>query len=105
MKTRRYLPVKNSFGGYTQEWSDNVTFEGVIDLLTGGQSTSQQKISEDSTHILICEEIFDIKMGDRVIANGKWYDVTFVDEPFGHHLEVELKYRGLESEQGDDTSA
>ncbi|MCR6096856.1 phage head closure protein [Salipaludibacillus agaradhaerens] len=96
MEIERFTSVPNGQGGYTQEWTVIAQINGTIDMLQGGINTDQQKVKEDSTHILIVIGTLDIKQGDRVRAFDKAYDVQYVDDPLnmGHHLEIELKVRG-----------
>lgn len=95
------MAVQKDDGMWEQRWVDYLEIDGVIDMLTGGYSTSQQKVVEDSTHILITD-VVDIQKGDRVITNGNWYDVMYVDNPLNmdDHLEIELMYRDEVKEDG-----
>ena len=84
---------------------------GVIDLISGGKGQQAMKNVPESTHILMCRYVCDVKSGDLVICNNDTsnvYEVTFVDNPMNRfrNLEVELKFMPeikleLVEEEGD----
>ena len=88
-------------GGVTETWSDVKMIHGYLDMLTGSdQNTAQNAFVEQSSHILIVPTYTDgISDKMRVVdAMGRYYDITYVDDPVGqkHHLEIYLKYGGVE---------
>ena len=94
---QRYTAISNGVGGYTQTWSNLIDdYDGIFDQLSGNERLSADKISPNSTHILI-GGVVDVKESDRVIHNNKIFDVKNVDDPMnmGRHLEILLEYKGL----------
>jgi SPP1 family predicted phage head-tail adaptor len=93
---QRLTLVPNGFGGYTESWDTHISdYDGIIDQLSGNEVLSADKISPNSTHILI-GEVTDIKESDRILYNGKIYEVKNVDNPMNmdRHLEILLEYKG-----------
>lgn len=93
--------VPDGIGGQTLTWSDVDIVHGYLDMLTGSdENTVQNAFVEQSTHILIVPkytEVITDKM--RVVdAMGRYYDITYVDNPVNvnHHLEIYLKFGGVE---------
>lgn len=91
----------DSIGGSIETWSDVKMIHGYIDMLTGSdQNNAQNAFIEQSTHILIVPTYTDgISDKMRVVdAMGRYYNVTYVDDPVGvkHHLEIYLTYGGVE---------
>lgn len=95
----RYTSVDNGMGGSFNQWVLHLEYDGVIDQLTGNEMVEADRIAENSTHILI-GEVVDIKRQDRVIANGKQFNVRNVDNPMNlnRHLEIMLEYEGEHDE-------
>ncbi|MDF2790818.1 MAG: Phage head-tail joining protein [Neobacillus sp.] len=94
---QRSVNVPNGIGGYTQTWSTIIVdYDGIIDQLSGNERLSADKISPNSTHILI-GEVVDVKESDRVVHNQKIYEIKNVDNPMNmdRHLEILLEYKGL----------
>jgi len=93
--------TSDNIGGVSETWSDVMMIHGYIDMLTGSdQNTTQNAFVEQSTHILIVPTHTDgiIDKMRVVDAMGRYYDITYVDDPVGqkHHLEIYLKYGGVE---------
>lgn len=91
----------DGIGGKTFAWSDVTTVNGYVDMLTGtDQNGVQNAFVEQSTHVLIIPIYTDgITDKMRVVdAYGRYYDITFVDDPVGqrHHNEVYLKFGGVD---------
>ncbi|MGO3650955.1 head-tail adaptor protein [Vagococcus sp.] len=100
LKVQLKLQVDDGIGGYIETWNDYKSFEGYIDLLQGTDlNSSQQAFIEESTHIAVVPEYQagitdDMRLVDE---SGRWYDITFADDPVGvnHHNELYLKYGGV----------
>lgn len=100
VKVERVITVSNGFGGYTETWATHIAeYSGVIDQLSGNEFVKADKTFPGSTHILI-GDIADITENDRVIFNGKQYDIKNVDNPMNldRHLEILLEYKGAVSD-------
>lgn len=92
----------DTIGGSTVAWGDTLSVNGVLDLITGSDNTAlQNAFVEQSTHLLIIPKYTsDISDPMRVVDEyGRWYSITYVDDPVGqhHHLEVYLKFGGVVS--------
>lgn len=97
IKVERFTSVSNGYGGYTETWSTHINnYPGALDQLSGNEFVKADKTFPGSTHILI-GDIADITENDRVIFNGKQYDIKNVDNPMNmdRHLEILLEYKGL----------
>lgn len=93
----------DGIGGVTTTEDILLLVKGYIDAVgTGTDAPSQytKGFIEQSTHVAIIKPIpkalvitDKMRLAD---ANGRHYDITFVDDPVGinHHLEVYLKYTG-----------
>lgn len=94
---QRSSSVPNGIGGYSQAWATHISdYDGVLDQLTGNERISADKVSLNSTHILI-GQVVDVNESDRVIHNNKIYEIKNVDNPMNmdRHLEILLEYKGL----------
>lgn len=99
-KVRRKTFTFNDLGSEIATWKTIDTISGVIDTLSGSERSIGGKIVQDSTHVLIINEQIDISVDDRLLQDGKQYDVTNVDVPLGaSHMEVEVKY--IRTEEDD----
>lgn len=97
---QKYEDVQQDLGDYEATWSDLGVVDGFLDMLTGTDVNDvQNAIIEQSTHVLIVMPIPDFVITDkmRVIFNGNYYSITYVDDPVGqhHHLEIYLTYGGV----------
>lgn len=93
----------DGIGGFLEDWAPLWSFDGYIDLITGtDQSAVQQAFIEDSTHVAVIPEAQQgINDTMRLVdASGRWYEITYVDDPVGvgHHTELYLKYGGVEDD-------
>lgn len=96
IRIERLASSPNGIGGYIESWSTIIDdYDGIIDQLTGNEKLAADKISQESTHILI-GSVADINNSDRVIFKGKMYAVKNVDNPMNmdSHLEILLEYVG-----------
>lgn len=96
---QEYSAVDDGIGGSVDTWATKATVDGFLDMLTGTDiATLQKAIVQESTHVLILPEYRnDITDDMRVIYEGYWYSITFVDDPVGQHdhLEIYLKSGGV----------
>lgn len=91
----------DGIGGYDDVWVSFLEVKGYLDMVNGTDLNGQQNAYiEQSTHMLIIPDIPSEEITDkmRVAAEGKVYDITFVDDPVNvhHHLEVYLTFAGVE---------
>lgn len=94
---QRSISVSNSIGGFIETWTPHIVdYDGVMDQLSGNEIISADKISPNSTHILI-GPMADIQISDRVLFNEHIYDIKNIDNPMNldHHLEILLEYKGV----------
>lgn len=93
------ISTDDDIGGRVDIWKLKTIVDGFLDMLTGSDiATLQKAIVQESTHILIVPEYrADITDDMRVVFNGYWYSITFVDDPVGQHdhLEIYLKSGGI----------
>ncbi|PEA85710.1 hypothetical protein [Bacillus thuringiensis] len=70
------------------------SLEGIVDetLQAGDIGMAYQKVTEDSSAVLYCDPA-DIRKGDVIAANNKYYSVKKVSNPMSadSHLEVALE--------------
>ena len=91
--------VDDNIGGFTESWDTLKDVYGYLDMLSGtDENTVQNAFTEQSTHVLIIPQYTaGINDGTRVVDDtGRWYAITFVDDPVGvhHHLEVYCTFGG-----------
>ena len=91
--------VDDGIGGLVETWSNLKQIEGYLDLTMGTDlSTQQNAFTEQSTHLAVIPE-YDPDINDdmRLVDDkGRWYSITYVDDPVGvnHHLELYLNSGG-----------
>ncbi len=91
----------NAIGEKETVWQDTHSFMSVLSMQTSDSkySTFNAKI-EESSHVIVCDfnsEIYALKdQNTRIVANGRMYDVLFIDNPdeLNIHLEIYLRYVG-----------
>ncbi len=118
---QRKTIVSDNMGWHEDTWLSIMTSKGRLDALSGSEKSYAMKANADSTHVWICSlfllDIEDpstqssyfgspfspspygellpanINEGDRMLIDGKYYDITFIDDPmnFSRYLEIELK--------------
>lgn len=91
--------MDDGIGGLTESWTDYRTTSGYLDLVQGTDlNASQQAFLQESTHVAVIPFYQDgITDKMRLIDEaGRWYEITYVDDPVGvhHHLELYLKFGG-----------
>lgn len=94
--------TSDGLGGRTEEWSLELEFEAVLDLLGASAPVEANKIIQNSTHILMIADNYDdivAVLGNnpttkRVKYDGKIYNITTYDAPFDEYLEIFLEYSG-----------
>jgi SPP1 family predicted phage head-tail adaptor len=89
----------NQIGGQVQSWSTVSTVNGIIDLMSGGESKQGNKVTSESTHIMITDIGLNLDKDKvyRMSYGGRYYRVLFYDEPFGHHAEIYLMDSGVDN--------
>lgn len=97
---QQYTQKDDGIGGFKEEWASFKDVLGYLDLVTGtDQNTSQNAILEQSTHVMVIPEFTQgITDKMRVLdGNGRYYDVTYSDDPVGvgHHNELYLTFGGV----------
>lgn len=95
--------VPDGIGGFLEDFATLRSFDGYIDLITGtDQNSVQQAFIQDSTHVAVIPKVqAGITDAMRLVdASGRWYEITYVDDPVGvgHHTELYLKYGGVEDD-------
>lgn len=89
----------DGIGGFTETWDDLRAVSGYLDLLQGtDENTIQQAFIEQSTHVAVLPK-YEPGITDamRIVdETGRFYEITYVDDPVGvhHHTELYLKYGG-----------
>ena len=99
-KIQQKAQVDEGIGGFIEDWTTFKAAEGYLDLIIGtDQNSLQNAFTEQSTHVLIIPDFTSgITDNMRVLEdNGRYYSVTYVDDPVGqgHHNELYLKYEGV----------
>jgi SPP1 family predicted phage head-tail adaptor len=89
---QRKTSTSNGFGGRSATWAEHTEFKGYIDYASGREEEiAGQKEVDNATHILLCETGQDIEQFDRVVCDGKTYNVLHIDTPKNNHMEVLLE--------------
>ncbi len=91
----------NAIGEKETVWQNTHSFMGILSMQSSDSkySTFNAKI-EESSHVIVCDfdnEIFALKdKNTRIVANGRMYDVLYIDNPdeLNIHLEIYLRYVG-----------
>lgn len=93
---QRYTEQSDGLGGSTYSWVDHATIEGFMDQLSGDEVLASEKLGQLSSHIFIIFEVADIKTTDRMVIDGKIYNIKNVDNPnnLDRQLEISLEYTG-----------
>lgn len=96
---QKKFQADDGIGGLDESWGDYKAFDGYIDLMTGTDlNTQQNAYTEQSTHLAVISDYTpDVSDDMRVVDEaGRWYSITYVDDPVGvhHHLELYLTYGG-----------
>lgn len=94
---------KNDIGEMVNVWTDAADLCGWLDFLSGGTEymTFHAKVQQ-STHVFLCDYVplpaSISAQNSRMVIEGKYYDVTLMDNPMGlrgeSQLEFYLKYTG-----------
>jgi len=66
----------------------NVPFS--IQARSGSYRQREDGMAPEAMFVGFCPGVPDIKAGDRILHGTTRYDVTFVANQFGHHLECDL---------------
>lgn len=92
--------LEDEYGGFSEQSFVKYESDGYLDLVSGTNEHSIHNAkTEESTHILICdwfEDYLTINDKDYIVANGKKYSITYLDNPMeqNNHLEIYLNYVG-----------
>jgi len=80
--------------GNISSWATNLSFIGAIQNLKGTEVVRAEKLGVEATHRLFVSGNPDLIAEDRLLYNGKYYIVTYVDNPMtaGDFLEIYLLY-------------
>lgn len=88
----RYTETRDDFGGIVEAWVTHLEIEGRIRPLSGNERLASSKETLFANYRLYCN-VADIKNTDRVVYDGKTYNIKFVADPmdFGRFLQVDLE--------------
>lgn len=94
----------NAIGEKETVWNNAYSFSGILGMQSSDSKyTSFNTKGEESTHTMICDfnsDIYALKeKNTRVIANGRMYDVLYIDNPdeLDMQLEIYLRYVGVQN--------
>lgn len=92
--------TKDKIGGQNPSWERVMEITGWLDLSSGGTAYTYNAKIEESTHVFLADYV-EIPEGvnkenARLVADGKIFEITLIDDPMGMHrqLEIYLKYTG-----------
>lgn len=92
--------TENALGEPVKSWDDALELRGWLDLMSGDSPNSNMGTKlQESTHVFVADwadlSAFE-PQGCRLRCGGRTYDVLYIDDPMGMHLQVEiyLKYLG-----------
>lgn len=75
----RETRIKGGYAGDTVTWATHITLIGSIQSLSGREIIQAEKLGIFASHRLYIDNKPDIVESDRVLFNGKYYKITFVD--------------------------
>lgn len=94
---QRVTRTENLIGGYSETWSTHLSFNGLIDYISGQADKVAEQYADKATHVLMCEVGKDITVFDQVIFDSEIYRILHVDSPFNRHMEILLEYVGVDN--------
>lgn len=91
----RYTEGTDELGNPTKAWSHHLDIVGRIDALLGNEQQIAGSPTVVVTHMLFCP-VVDIVERDRVMYQGRTYEVKFVDNPMNYNcfLQLYLEVKG-----------
>lgn len=116
----RVTKTSDGMGSYSDEWIAIMTSSGRLDMMSGTERNIGLRVATEATHIWMCSPFttliddaqatmyfgtpfapspygeavpVDLTNKDRLVVNGKKYDILYIDDPMnlGKHLEIYLK--------------
>ena len=91
---RKVVTDRNSLGELVYSFEKVAEIDGFLDLISGDRSNLQNAEIEQSSHLFVTFDFEkELTINDQLVYNGKFYEITFVDNPMelNDHLEVYLK--------------
>lgn len=89
---QRETRVEGSYLGDTVTWSTHLSLKGSIQNISGYEAIQAEKLGVNATHRLYINGSSDIKKNDRVLYNGVYYQITYIDNVvnIGSHMKIFL---------------
>ena len=90
----------NKYGEQIPNWSRVMEITGWLDVSGGNTAYTYNAKIEESSHLFIADYVKlpeDVTAeNSRLVANGKIFEITFIDDPMGMHRQIEifLKHTG-----------
>ena len=78
---RKTTTTYDPLAGNIVSWSTHLTILCAVENLSGNEIVKAEKLGVQATHRLYVNGIPDIKEQDRVLYQGVYYRITYVDNP------------------------
>lgn len=90
---QREQRVSDGGGGYELTWTDIATFWASVEPTVGRESLEARQLEDTITHKIVCRGPRDIKAADRIVHDGRAFNVRSVKDiqERGHRIEIEAE--------------
>ena len=89
--------TSDSMGGFTEAWTDGVTFMGRLSVVVMGDRFSAEKIENNKVTVMISHKVYcrpvTIDEEDRLKLGTRYFDIKMVKQPSNlstGHLEISV---------------
>lgn len=78
-------------GGFELAWTNVATFWAAVEPMVGRESLEARQLEDTITHKIVCRGPRDIKAADRILFDGRAFNVRSVKDiqERGHRIEIE----------------
>lgn len=77
-------------GGYTETWSDTATVWAAVEPLAGTERLRAMQVSPTLSHRIRMRYRADVSSAQRLVYNGRAFDITSVVDVDERHRELQL---------------
>lgn len=87
---QRYTETSNDFGEMVQEWATLSTQRASVNPISGKDIFSGAVLVNETTHKVFMRYVTDIKPNDRVLFDGRIFNITAVINKDEKNVSLEL---------------
>ena len=87
---QRYTTSKNSIGEVVEDWTDLFTARAEIKPLTGKEIFANNMIRAEMSHKITIRYQDGIKVTDRIVFNGRFFDITSIANYNEQNVVIEI---------------